>query len=385
MARTYNSPDDVYEGGYYGGACVPEPVSGTFDVLIGRTLGEYRAVLTPHYHQKLKEGAMLPYNPYFRKDYRFRASPGSATRDWPCSQHPEYVTHTDYWGFPTPSPWQGYDVPLIASHLWEDVDTDALLVAAIAGLLPEMQAFVTAAEMGQSLSLIRDAHTRASGLVQAARSGKYSTVQAMAEARLEWQYGWKQLHNDMQSIREFLEYPIRGVIRTNRVGTSRDWEEEEIADEYTTNSYHVTETWTGKVDASYRAIAACRFHSKTLNLNLSVVPSIWELITYSFVADWFFNIGNVLSAWTVLSSVEEIQTALSYKVVYEGTGEIVVTDGNTATATGYGTAFERAEVRSRRKAGVPSLVPSFTGRLSSSQITDLAALLVSRVIRGPSR
>jgi hypothetical protein len=68
------------------------------------------------------------------------------------------------------------------------------------------------------------------------------------------------------------------------------------------------------------------------------VPTVWELIPLSYVADWFFNIGAVLDAWAFNQSQISWQ-CMTYKnrvtAKYSGKVKIAPTPGTPGQFTIY--------------------------------------------------
>jgi hypothetical protein len=137
---------------------------------------------------------------------------------------------------------------------------------------------------------------------------------------LENVYGWAPLFNDMNdgatAILDILEDPI--ALRTHVSGFSRqDYTKTLSGTSYlggvlgsafeTRYSGQYLRALTYKfgctVAASYRNQSALGNAAKALGLSWhNVVPSMWELIPYSFVVDYFTNTGDVLSALSAPTS-----------------------------------------------------------------------------------
>ena len=149
------------------------------------------------------------------------------------------------------------------------------------------------------------------GLYRDARS----MSKALADTYLEWTFGWKPLasdiadayvglHNrsrfsDRQAIRVSakdrfqLPNPSKYILRTTSIGnvtqSSRQY------GEYTVVMYGMIRTGADKSGLVSRA--------QMLQLDLPhFVPTIWDLIPYSFIVDYFTNVGEVIRALSVVDS-----------------------------------------------------------------------------------
>jgi hypothetical protein len=275
-------------------------------------------------------------------------------------------------------------VKLSPASYGEHVNLDALVVAAMANLSPDLDVLTTLAEGHKTFGMIRKARENAADLITSARRGGFRTPKAAAEAWLEWQFGWKQLHRDVVAIDEFLRNPVRGLLLTASSGQSVSLSSsvETAAIGYgniTCMAYtDLTES------TSIRARVVGTFQARTLNALMSVPVTAWELIPYSWVVDYFVNVGECIGAWRVKQSASSLTASLGLKSDWTALTRVVPA-GNWSpywVTTGFteGTGTERAQYKSRVPWYVPSLVPSTTVRLSGARIANLAALLAVKIL-----
>ena len=137
------------------------------------------------------------------------------------------------------------------------------------------------------------------------------------------------------------------------------------------------------IDISVRANAIGILKGETLNLIANPAISYWETVPYSFVADWFVNVGDVLAAWKVRASMARLFLSLGSKMDITCKGNMLVqgpgSDPDTS-ATANVSSMEWFASRERIPASTPSLVPSFNVKLTSPRILDAAALLSKRIL-----
>jgi hypothetical protein len=113
----------------------------------------------------------------------------------------------------------------------------------------------------------------------------------LANAWLELQYGWKPLINDIYAAADFVKLkPKTGVIRSSSKETSdiclgiSDYPASDVKLKVNERRRHLKVTTTSAPNVFER-------------LGLTDPATIaWELVPFSFVADWFFPIGTLLEA-----------------------------------------------------------------------------------------
>ena len=141
----------------------------------------------------------------------------------------------------------------------------------------------------------------------------------------------------------------------------------------------VTVDWTSDVNVRANAVGVLK--ARTLNAIADPAITLWETRPYSFVADWFVNIGDVLAAWKVQTSMRSLYASLGYRQMMSAVTNVrTVAPGSYETADFSAHGSERYEAKARIPASIPSLVPSFTVRLTSKRIADAAALLAKRIL-----
>jgi hypothetical protein len=136
----------------------------------------------------------------------------------------------------------------------------------------------------------------------------------------------------------------------------------------------------GQWNVSCRARAVVVWKYSTLNVVVDPWITAWELVPFSFVADWFVNVGDVLSAWNVRRNAASILVSQGLKAeairqTYESAEALP--SWNHSGSWGW---TETAQYKSRWPASVPSLVPSIDVNLTSPRIIDAGAMLSKRIL-----
>jgi hypothetical protein len=162
-------------------------------------------------------------------------------------------------------------------------------------------------DLGVSFAEFRQVVGMFRGLRTLEGLGSRLSTRSAANAWLEWQYGWRPLMSDLYgSIEESLRVVINILARFSARASLPIRE----------SRYFSTTNWGGPVSALRRGNGK---QSCTIKIELTVpiglelnrwtslnpVSLAWELTPYSFVADWFYDVGSFLRA---------AETALLYEV-----------------------------------------------------------------------
>lgn len=131
---------------------------------------------------------------------------------------------------------------------------------------------------------------------------------------LEYSFGWTPLIRDIDAAAKALatDYslrreivPVRGFGRDDRLLTSSSNEFQDIG----TLKWMIHIRKTETVYVIYRGGVLCEVDNPLLMraqnfgfMPKDFVPTLWELIPYSFLVDYFTNIGDILSCWSFGSS-----------------------------------------------------------------------------------
>jgi hypothetical protein len=286
-----------------------------------------------------------------------------------------------------PAPYQLWDdakdTPIFPD-VWAGVNTDALIVAAMANITPQLDLLTSMAEAHKTFKMVKDVREDARKLIVNAMRGGKHTVKAAADAWMAWRYGWQILGMDCANIYKFMKNPVGSLVLRGQSGGSNRTDLTTIDEVWPSNYYgrHITGDIT--TDVSYRARVNALWSAKTLNVLANPLVTAWELVPFSFVVDWFVNLGDVLSAWQVVLMAEKLQASLGaqYSRIGKAKTQIIAgtCTGNTIVSSQNSECDETLIGKFRIPASIPNLVPSFTVQLNSQRITDLAAMCVKRIL-----
>lgn len=189
---------------------------------------------------------------------------------------------------------------------------------------------VTAVEASKTSSLILDTARRIDKAYRALRKGNLQEVakqlnitpSRVHKTWLEYRYGWLPMLMDVKGSAELLAQ--HHMKRADRFTVSATVISEGNFSSVNTNSSALplvlTNTYATAGSKTARVKLTCRVNNDALaaiqQMGL-VNPALvaWELVPYSFVFDWFIQVGDWLTAQTALSGLDLIQamSSVSYK------------------------------------------------------------------------
>jgi hypothetical protein len=328
---------------------------------------------TRYFHKQLNRGLLLPRNLYSSKRVTSFSSNGSCT-----------ITKT---GITPPRGWNSSGVHSVNNFNkviidWDEaigyVDTDSINRAAIGAVesltRSGFDALTFAGELRETLSMVVGAGSRlANGLLSVKKAKTWE------DAWLEWRYGWRPLLSDMRAIQSAMSEKKSFAVYKARSGFSSS---KSISSTYSVDSGSALHTYSRllKLDFSYRGNAYSLTRPDTIHTD--VLPTAWELLRFSFVIDWFINIGSTLSALSGSLRTPDLQTAAGYELLVD----LSVTQTGFANHTGYSisnatyASHTTGYLRTRQPWSV-SYKPTVRLNFDATKLLDLL-LIFKRPFRG---
>jgi hypothetical protein len=172
------------------------------------------------------------------------------------------------------------------------------------------------------------------------RTGKFTKyADYAADAWLEARYAWRPLIYDANNVIKLIKSEKELIPRQTFRG--HDGDQEPISHSFSVSdgTYIAQVELEGVHTSSHRAGFLCqtRFENALANqLGLfNVAGAVWEIIPYSFVVDWFINIGGLLRSLNPNPTFRSIGSWLVSHSYYDVTGTVTYTlpDNSTESVT----------------------------------------------------
>jgi hypothetical protein len=198
---------------------------------------------------------------------------------------------------------------------------------------------------------------------------------------LEWHFGWSPLIQDIYNSAEILSQDF-----DTRVCSGSATERYELTGSATSGGQWANRG-TQRFSVSCRVAGSYRVTNPNLRLASQMgltnpATVAWELVPFSFVVDWFINIGDFLAQWDEFVGITLVEPYYSYRVRATGSFRYWSEHPSNVGAL-FGTISSALEQFDRVR-GLPALTLTLNrGQiLSVSRAVTACALLVQKGIRG---
>lgn len=317
-------------------------------------------------------GEFLPLNPAVISTIVTKHIAGVGTYDEPVNG-----IHWEggWWG---ELPWTLVEPPPDESAIESVVLTSA--ANAVAG---EFDYLTFMAEFTKNVEYMRQVGSRFNGftsnLAKAARRFKRNPWKAFTELWLEARYSVRPMIYDYRNAAR----AISSLGEDLKLSKGMGFEGENLSDSYDGglvnqsiySAYRITETLSGS--RNYRGASWTSFDSRLARaFQADPLVTAWELVPYSFVVDWFVDIGGWVAtikprlAGTYRGHQFSVKTVSSLTQAISRQGF----NGATWAFSDTQTIIERREY-TREPTGIP--FPPLLPELTLPRVVDLAALFIS--------
>lgn len=272
---------------------------------------------------------------------------------------------------------------------WSDNDQIQLLAKLVDNIKGHrFDASVFAGESHKALDMIAQ---RSTSLFRALRSLKKGDVSSFArELRvrskhrnrpynkkdvasifLEYEYGWRPLYNDCyEGANAVFALTNRPLVKTYR-------SHHKVLGDVRASAWNIKVPGTCFTSKELR-VQVAEDYSPLASLNLLDPSTVaWELLPFSFVADWFIPIGTYLSVRSSLQSLKPL-TVWETQFQYGDGSSLAVGPGYTLKASSPYRSKRREVLRRSTTLSVPSPhIKDFSKILSWRRAADSVALIVN--------
>lgn len=274
------------------------------------------------------------------------------------------------------------------------VDIDSLKRQAITKLYAklassEVQAWVAIAERKKTLQTITSVLGRAIKIVKAIKRADLAAIRGelspeqLRKRYLEARYGLRPLVYDITGAIRALSKPTR-PLRQRFSATTSDSAQGQDQATVTPGSFYQGWWPTFRVDATksvgvrVSAGALVEYSASELqgvsDWGLSQILSTgWELIPYSFIIDWFCNIGQLVASWEPFAAGKVLT---SWVVVEETTVSTRTCSFLDEASSGGGSQISQARNKAREINPARPILPAVKINLNTWKVLDLVAILI---------
>jgi len=256
------------------------------------------------------------------------------------------------------------------------------------------------AEFRKTVELITNFRSRTLKRAErvAARASKSSDpVSAFAETWLEARYGWRILAFDIASIQEAI-----GKLSAYRTPFIRGYATRESSSTRTTYNVGVGSYWrqvdgTGLVaDYGRASLLATQTYKRSVHagvileaviddiIEIDPIVTAWEVVPFSFILDWFLNVGDVLQAYTPFATENLLGSYTTTRSeIITSCVSVPGTMGNPSSGWYYLPTnnqlyeLETVKVTTTRATAAPSASLSFNVNLNEAKLLDLASIFIA--------
>jgi hypothetical protein len=320
-----------------------------------------------NYHALLKANVLLPYTPFWRF-----TSAGSSDGNFSVNLGTNNI------------PWY-YDNGFTVSDSWA-IRWDDIMAYAPDGLdyLVQSAASRIYSSGHDTLTFLAELHHVRRQFLDAAK--RLATldfpkgIRSLSMDYLAARYGWRTLLFDIQDISQSLaNLQVKRKRYSERTGQSISYTKTTVSTVPYAH-FDVEVTLVDSVNISKRGAVTADIDPPAFSFN--PIISGWELIPFSFVIDWFVNVGKALSALSFLYFNTTYAAAQGYKIQLRRNLSTQLTntdkDGQYKSGDVYQTASCDASMTVRQPTSVSSF-PQFTIRLDDFKVLDSLALIYQRI------
>lgn len=215
-------------------------------------------------------------------------------------------------------------------------------------------------------------------------------VDIVSDLWLEWRYAIRPLAFELQSALKALQ----AVVKKGSRQTARGWHKTNPAGTFTTDIV-IDANISGRV--STKRFVSTNFRGGVLyqidsdiNSILALwgldqpLESIWELVPFSFIIDWFFNIGDIIGSWASNPSLSPLSSWLMEEIhiveetsledVWTTNSYFGATFGAISKSITPGSSKQTIHWKHRIPTPSRSITPRFNIKLDTAKIFDLTAI-----------
>jgi hypothetical protein len=211
--------------------------------------------------------------------------------------------------------------------------------------------------------------------------------EAAAESWLEYSFGWRPWLNDISdglaafrglaNSEQYLKFSASSVKQMKdpmKSKTASGWQFVTLQSRHARSTDYLVR-YRGEVRLGVHGLSAPRSFGL---LPGELIPAAWELLPWSFLIDYFVNIGDVLDSVVTLSTSDFAWVNKTTRAKYECLTQTYCDSSYDHVSSDGSSHVVRKVVKRKALSSVPMPSLQIRNRLSTSKVLNIAALLQLR-------
>lgn len=279
------------------------------------------------------------------------------------------------------------------TQAWANIDQSEIQALASLGELPETIAWLANVfrRFIKITSAFKGKAVKKQLVKYLGKKGKANRISAdIADIWLEWRYAIRPLMFEAEQLVKAMGKTLDETTRFTARGTSKKTSTDS-SEVYIPHPHHagLGAVFQVLTQVEYSARAGCIYTcTPPTSEFLTIfgldqpVSSLWELVPYSFIVDWFFNVGDFVASWELQSSMSVLGSWVTEVETVTQTSTLVsivepwTAAGYTNLVTSTDNTVSKGVRQLKCRSINPSkpILPSFNLRLDGYKIADLVAI-----------
>lgn len=386
------------------GMAIPSPLPVAGDMVIESISKLTRDWPHANYRKRIAAGEIIN-SPFYTERTHFKASPPGmyihvfrepfATIQ--CNEHDPHQHHIkqhQYGGVYRPASPTFLEIPESTRLSLRNAAKDAAVLASYASIDPsEMLALASIAESRKTVDSVCSILGRVIKIARKVRKldikglGKELSPAELANRYMEARYALRPLIIDMDGICKGINKNTGIIRRTFRGKGERSHMVQDTFLNSNTGALYIQADWTRQTNYEVSAYAGVLCDVSYTNLTIfgadQLLETMWELVPFSFIVDWFATCGDWIAAQTPNAGVNQraswvtVRETITSSVTMSAVRTTAGSHGYTDAAVEFPDAwFTQEKLVLERFAGTDSRVwPEWKIRVDAWKITDLGIIL----------
>jgi hypothetical protein len=262
---------------------------------------------------------------------------------------------------------------------------DLVLQEAYAKFWEGFDALTFLGEFGQTVSLLRGARERMLRLLTdipriLKQRDAAKTAKTASGMLLEWNFGWMQLQRDLEDITDMIQEIGQSNVFKGRAKADVILQSQSFSVDTSPGGFqeYATVLVSDEATLAYRGLAIARRRGGPAGRKdafFNPVITGYELIPYSWVVDYFFNLGTAIKAALASLYTVEARAAIGFRVAIQRTVSVADCHKGNPLAYSHPAQGRVTFLRKLRTPRVLSLTPVHLTLPKVKQLLNVVAVI----------